>query len=64
MKQDRDKKGRLHTVTQINKHQGYPDGERQAQDHKQQKPKYVGIIKTQFFHHSKKTTHVKIRNLS
>jgi hypothetical protein len=32
---------------------GYPDGKRQAQDHKQQKPKYVGIIRTQFSHYSK-----------
>jgi hypothetical protein len=39
LKQPRDKRGRLHTVTQTNKHQGYPDGERQVQDYKQQKSK-------------------------
>jgi hypothetical protein len=48
-----DKRGRLHTVTQNNKHQEYPDEERQAQEHKQQKPKYIGILRTQFSHHSK-----------
>jgi hypothetical protein len=53
LNQPRDKRGRLHTVTEINKHQGYADGERQAQDHKQQKPIYVGIIRTQISHHSK-----------
>ena len=31
-----------------NKHQGHPNYENQAQDHKQEKPKYVGITKTQF----------------
>ena len=34
LKQSRDKRGRLQTVIQINKHQAYPDGERQAQGHK------------------------------
>jgi hypothetical protein len=53
LKQLRDKRGRLHTVTQNNKHQRYPDGERQAQDHKQQKSIYVSIIRNQFSHHSK-----------
>ena len=46
LKQYRDRNGRLHTVTQINKHQGYPDGERQAEDHKQQKPKHMSITRT------------------
>jgi hypothetical protein len=46
LKKPRDKRGRIQTVTQTNKHQGYPDGERQAQDHKQQKPKYMGILRT------------------
>jgi hypothetical protein len=32
LKQPRDKRGRLQTVTQINKPQGYPDGKRQVQD--------------------------------
>jgi hypothetical protein len=45
LKQARDKRGRLHTVTQNNKHQEYTDGKRQVQDHKQQKPKYVAIIR-------------------
>jgi hypothetical protein len=53
LKQPRNKRGRLQIVIQTNKHQGYPDGERQVQDHKQQKPIYMGIIRTQFFHHSK-----------
>jgi hypothetical protein len=53
LKQPRDKRGRLHTVTQTNKHQGYPDCERQAQEHKRQKPKYIGIIRIKFFHHGK-----------
>ena len=47
------KRGRLHIVTQINKQQGYPDGEGKVQNHKQQKPKYMGIIRTQFVHYSK-----------
>jgi hypothetical protein len=34
-KQPRGKRVRLHIVTQTNEHQGYPDGEWQAQDHKQ-----------------------------
>jgi hypothetical protein len=53
LKQSRDKRGRLNIVSQINKHQGYPDVKRQAQDHKQQKSKYMDIIRTQFFQHSK-----------
>ena len=53
LKQPRDKRGRLHILIQTNKHQGYPDGERQAQDHKQQKPKYIGIIITHLSHHSR-----------
>jgi hypothetical protein len=53
LKQPKEKRGRLHTVTQTYNHQGYPDVEMQGQDHKQQKPKYVGIIRTQFSHHSK-----------
>jgi hypothetical protein len=42
------KKGRCQTVIQTNKHQGYPDGERQVQVHKQQKPIYLGIIRPSF----------------
>ena len=52
-KQSRDKRSRFQTVTQTNKNQGYPDGKRKAQNQKQQKPKYVGIIRNWFFHHSK-----------
>jgi hypothetical protein len=57
LKQPRDKRGRLHTVTKINKNQGNPDGKRHAQKHKQEKPKYVGINKTQFSHHSMPEIH-------
>jgi hypothetical protein len=46
-----DKRSRLYTVTPVNKHQGYPDGEGQAQDHKQQKLIYMVIImRTQFLY--------------
>jgi hypothetical protein len=38
LKHPREKRGRFQTVTQTNKHQGYPDGERHAQEHKQQNP--------------------------
>jgi formylmethanofuran dehydrogenase subunit B len=41
---------------QSNKHQGYPDGKRQAQDHKHQQPIYVDIIRTQFSHSSSEYT--------
>jgi hypothetical protein len=57
LKQPRDKKGRLHTVTQTNKHQGYLDGERKAQDDKQQKAKHVDTIRNQFFQHRKTGIH-------
>jgi hypothetical protein len=32
------------------------------QDHKQQKPKYLGIIRTQFSHHSKPWIHQHTEN--
>jgi hypothetical protein len=50
LKLPRDKRGILQIVIQTNKHQGYIDGKRQAQDHKQQKPKFMGIVRTQFSH--------------
>ena len=35
------------------KHHRKPDGKRQAQEYKQQEPRLLGIIGTQFSHHSK-----------
>jgi hypothetical protein len=53
LKQPSNKSERLQAVTQTNRSQGYPDGKRQAQDHKQQKPIHMDIIRNQFSYHSK-----------
>jgi hypothetical protein len=49
----RQKKQTPDRAYQSNKHQGQPDGKRQAQDKNQQKSIYMGIIRTQFSNHRK-----------
>lgn len=46
------KRYKLHSDSKT-KCQRYPDGDRQAQEHKQQKLRCIGNITTNFFHHSK-----------
>jgi hypothetical protein len=66
LKQPRDKRGRIQIVTQTNKHQGYPDGERKVKGHKEQKPIYMGIITNSVLppQQTVNTTHLKIRKLT